>query len=119
MDLADRGGGDGVRVEGREARLPVRAPFACEDPAELFGRHPIGLLAQLRHDRGQFGGQEIARVHRNHLAQFHRRPAQMRQPIGEAANIAGRQQQVAHLRALAPRKPPRAFSDHAACDTAC
>ncbi len=77
-----------------------------------------GILAQLGHDLGQFGWQHVARIHRDHLPQLHRRTAQVGQPLGHLADIAGGQQHVAHAGPLAIGQPPRALGHHSARDAA-
>ncbi len=118
MDLADRRGGERPGVEARETAAPVLAPMLREHLLELRGRHVMRVVAQPREDLRQFGREEIARIHRDHLPELHRRAAQVRELVGDAPDIGGRQQQVAHLRPLPVGDPPRAFGEHAARDTA-
>ena len=89
-----------------------------EHAVELGGRHVMGVVAQPRHDLRQFGGQQIARVERDHLPQLHRRTPQMRKAIHRAADVARRQQHVAHPRAFAIGEPSRTLGEHPARDAA-
>ena len=116
--LSDRCGGDRSGVEAREAATPVGSPFAVEDAAQLLRRHAVRLRTQLRQDRGEFGRQEVARVHRNHLAKLHSRAAQVRQAICQPPDIAGGQDEIAHPRAFSACQPPRPFAQHPRGDTA-
>ena len=74
------------------------------------------VVAQPGQDLGQFGREEIPGVHRDELPQFHGGAAQMRQAVGDLADIGGRQQHVAQLGALAVGQAANAFSHHSAGD---
>ena len=73
----------------------------------------MGRVPQPRHDRGQLCREQVARIERDHLPQFHRRAAQPRELFGHAQGIVRRQQQIGHARPLATGQPPRPFGDHA------
>ena len=75
----------------------------------------VDIVAQPRHDLCQLERKEIAGIHRDHLAKLHCRPAQMRQTIGELADIAGvrsrsltrdRSSAASRLAASASMSPP-------------
>ena len=118
VDLADRRRGERPGIEAREPAPPILAPIARKHLLELRWRHVMRIVAQPREDLRQLGREEIARVHRNHLPQLHRRAAQVGELIGDAPDIGGGEQQVAHLRPLAIGDPTRALRQHAARDTA-
>ncbi len=118
VDLADRCGRDRMRLEMAEAPPPVAPPFGGEHLVELRRGHVVRIVAQPRHDRAQLGREQIARVHRDHLAELHRRTAQMRELVGDARGVGRGQQQITHARPLARRQPPRALRDHPARDAA-
>ena len=88
----------------RKRRRQSAPHSARSTRSSCCGRHAIRLVAQPREDRRQFGRQQVAGVHRDHLAELHRRAAQVRQPVGDARGVGRRQQQVAH--AAAARPPP-------------
>ena len=118
MHLADRGRRDRRGLEMPEPAPPVPSPFARQHLVELLRRHAIALVAQPREDRRQFGRQHVARIHRDHLPQLHRRAAQVRQSVGDPCRIGRGQHQIAHPWPLALRQPPRALGQHAARHTA-
>ena len=76
----------------------------------------VDIVAQPRRDLCQLERKEIAGIHRDHLAKLHCRPAQMRQAIGEPADIAGGKQQVAHSWPLARCQSPGSLGKHAPAD---
>lgn len=76
----------------------------------------VRVVAQPGEDRRQFRREHVARVHRDHLAELHRRAAQMRELVGDARRIGGGEQQVAHPRPLSRRQPTRTLGDDAATD---
>ena len=118
MHLSDRRRRNRRRLEMPEPAPPVPSPFARQYLVELQRRHAIALVAQPREDRRQFGRQHVARVHRDHLPQLHRRAAQVRQPVRYPCRIRRSQHQIAHPGPLALRQTPRALGQHAARHTA-
>jgi hypothetical protein len=75
-------------------------------------------VAQAGEDLGQFVGQHVAGVERDHLAEFHRRAAQLGELLGRAGDIAGGEDEIAQLRAFAGDKAPGALCQHIAGDPA-
>ena len=74
-------------------------------------------LAKARHQLGQFGRQQIAGVHRDHLPELHRRTAQVGQTLDDLGDVAGSQHDVAEPRALAVGKAADTLRHHAPGDT--
>ncbi len=62
----------GAASKWRKRRRQSR-PLAAQHLVELRARHPICLVAQAGENGLKFGRQDDARIHRNHLAQLHRR----------------------------------------------
>jgi hypothetical protein len=78
----------------------------------------LGAAPKPGQDLRQLGGQDVARVHADHLPQLHGRAAQVRQAVGDARHIGWGQQHVADARPLTVGKPPRPFGDHSAGNAA-
>jgi len=102
----------------REPPPPVLAPFGGEHTVELLRRHVVRVVPQLGENRGELRRKHVARIHRNHLPELHRRPPQMRQLVGNPRRIGRREQQVTHARTFATGEPPCAFGNDPARDTA-
>ena len=75
-------------------------------------------IAQPGEDGSEFGGQDIAAIHRDHLPQLHCCSAQPRKLLGHAHGVSRGQQQVGQMRALAARQPPHALGQYATSDPA-
>ena len=117
MHLADRGRRARGEGEALEALLPALAPVRLQHLHHLAHRHRARVLAQAGEDVGELGRQEAAGVHRHQLAHLHRRAAQLRELIGDAAGVGRSQHQLAHLRALASGELARTLGEHAARHT--
>lgn len=116
VHLPDRGGGEGAQIKAFEAPIPSAAPGGIEHRLQLLGRHMRRLGAQGGHDRGHLGRQDKARIHREHLPQFHRRPAHLAQITGYAPRGGGGQQQTGQVRTLALGHLAQATGEHVAHD---
>ena len=87
MDLAERGGGEGARLEIREELLGALAEFAADllrDHRIVHRRHAVarGLEQIDRFDRQQ------VLPHREHLHQLHERAAQLGGTFDDALGVA-------------------------------
>ncbi len=114
MHLADRGRRARGEGEALEALLPALAPVRLQHLHHLAHRHGARVLAQAGEDVGELGRQEAAGVHRHQLAHLHRRAAQLRELLGDAAGVGRGEHQFAHLGALAGGELARALGEHAA-----
>jgi hypothetical protein len=68
------------------------------------------LVTQPREHPGKFGWQDVTCIHRDHLPQLHRRPAQMGQLISEANCIARGTEAIVHARPLTRSQTPHAIT---------
>ena len=114
MHLADRGRRARGEGEALEALLPALAPVRLQHLHHLAHRHGARVLAQAGEDLGELGRQQVAGVHRHQLPDLHRRAAQLRELVGDAAGVGRGEHQLAHLRALAGGELARALGEHAA-----
>nr|BAT31068.1 Na(+)-translocating NADH-quinone reductase subunit A [Fulvimarina pelagi] len=119
VNLSDRGGRDRPVLKELEPVAPVPAPIAREHRLQLLFRHRVSVGAQATHDFGEFGRKDIAGIHRDQLAKFHRRAAQFRELVGNPPNITGRQEKFGQPRALAGREPAGTFQKDVARKAAC
>src|SRR4051794_16794553 len=98
MNLADRRGGDWAWLESGKACPPVAAPLLGKNGLQLRWRHAISTFAKAAHDLAQFRRKQVTCIHRDHLPKLHCSTAKMRKLVGDARNVAWRQQHVAHAR---------------------
>src|SRR5271163_3648767 len=86
MDLAERGGGEGVRLEAREELFGGLTEFTANllrDHPVIHGRHI--RLRSLENVEG-LAGQDVA-ARRKHLDQFHESAAQLLRTLDDPPRI--------------------------------
>ena len=94
VHLADGGGRGRLVVERFEPRLPALAVFASQDAAYLATGHAVRRITERGEGIGEFPGQDVRALHRQHLSHFHRRPAHAGQAPRQFFGIGGGQKHV-------------------------
>jgi hypothetical protein len=91
----------GVYEKMLELLLPARAPLRVEHALHLgFGMARASERSRARISASA-GRQQVAGFHRYQLPHLHGRAAQLGELVGHPARVGRREQQVAHLRAIA------------------
>ena len=92
VNLADRGGGHGLEIEGREAGFPALAVLAAEKPAHLGDGHHVRRGPQHGQGLRELGRQHVLGVHGHELAELHRRATQVGEVLRQPLRVPARQE---------------------------